>query len=119
MGIVGWSMDFPDPSDFFEPILASDAIQEEETQNFAFFSNPEFDKLLVMAHRELDPMRRSALYRRCEEIVRDQAPWAVGFAQRHLEVSQPYVHGYAIDRTHTQFVRDVWLDEEEKERGQK
>ena len=38
----------------------------------AFFSNPELDRLLKEAHSELDPVRRAALYRRCEEIVRDE-----------------------------------------------
>src|SRR5262249_6213869 len=63
MGYAGWSMDFPDPSDFFEPILSSEAIQDEGSQNAAFFSNTEFDDLLRYAHRELDPTKRLTMYR--------------------------------------------------------
>ena len=110
LGYCGWSMDFPDPSDFFEPTLSSDAIQEEETQNRAFFVNAEFDALLKRAHRELDPAARSAMYRRCEEIVRDEAPWALGFHQRWYEIVQPYVHNYAVDAKHTEDMRAVWID---------
>lgn len=110
LGYGGWSMDFPDPSDFFEPTLSSDAIQEEETQNRAFFANPEFDALLKRAHRELDPTARAAMYRRCEEIVRDQVPWAIGFHQRWYEIAQPYVHNYGVDAKHTEDVREVWID---------
>jgi len=110
LGYAGWSMDFPDPSDFFEPTLSSEAIQEEETQNRAYFANPEFDTLLKRAHRELDPATRTAMYRRCEEIVRDQVPWALGFHQRWYEIVQPYVHNYAVDAKHTEDMRAVWID---------
>jgi ABC-type transport system substrate-binding protein len=110
LGYCGWSMDFPDPSDFFEPTLSSDAIQEEETQNRAFFSDSELDNLLKRAHRELDPAARGAMYRRCEEIVRDQVPWAIGFRQRGFEIVQPYVHNYAVDPKHTEDMRAVWID---------
>jgi ABC-type transport system substrate-binding protein len=117
LGYGGWIMDFPDPSDFFEPTLSTEAIQEEETRNVAFYSNPEFDRILKEAHSELDPKRRLALYRRCEEIVRDDAPWAIGLTQRFYEVVQPYVHGYAVDNTHTRDMREVWLDPQERARA--
>jgi ABC-type transport system substrate-binding protein len=110
LGYGGWSMDFPDPSDFFEPTLSSDAIQEEETQNRAFFADPEFDALLKRAHRELDPVARTAMYRRCEEIVRDKVPWAIGYHQRWYEIAQPYVHDYTVDAKHTEDMRAVWID---------
>ena len=110
LGYAGWSIDFPDPSDFFEPTLSSDAIQEEETQNRAFFADPAFDALLKVAHRELDPAARAAMYRRCEEIVRDQVPWAIGFHQRWYEIVQPYVHDYTTDAKHTTDMRAVWID---------
>jgi ABC-type transport system substrate-binding protein len=110
LGYAGWSMDFPDPSDFFEPTLSSDAIQDEETQNRAFFSSAELDALLKRAHRELDATTRAAMYRRCEEIVRDQVPWAIGFHQRWYELVQPYVHDYAVDAKHTEDMRAVWID---------
>jgi ABC-type transport system substrate-binding protein len=114
LGYGGWVMDFPDPSDFFEPTLSTEAIQGEETRNVAFYSNPEFDRLLKEAHSELVPARRAALYRRCEEIIRDDAPWAIGLNQRFYELVQPYVHGYSVDKTHTRDVREVWLDEAER-----
>ena len=117
LGYAGWSMDFPDASDFFEPTLSSDAIQEEETQNRAFFVSAEFDALLKRAHRELDPAARAAMYRRCEEIVRDEAPWAIGFHQRPYEIVQPYVHGYAVDAKHTADMRAVWIDQASRAEG--
>jgi len=116
LGYAGWSMDFPDPSDFFEPILASSAIGEEETQNMAFYSNPVLDELLKKAHSEVDQTVRAALYRRCEEIVRDDAPWAIGMSPKTRELMQPYVHGYTVDASHVQDVRFVWIDAVERQR---
>jgi ABC-type transport system substrate-binding protein len=114
LGYGGWSMDFPDPSDFFEPILASSSIHEEETQNFGFYRNRELDALLKKAHSETDRAIRAALYRRCEEIVRDDVPWAIGINQQMPELMQPYVHGYHVSGAHDENVRDVWIDSSER-----
>jgi len=50
------------------------------------------------------------MYRRCEEIVRDEAPWSIGFHQRWYEIQQPYLHNYAVDAKHTEDMRAVWID---------
>ncbi len=110
MGKTGWNADFPDPSNFFEPILATLAIQDEGSENVAFFSNAELDGLLARAHAEADPERRQADYERAEAIVRDEAPWIPTFGNRRFEIWQPCLHGYAEHAVlHARF-NDVWLD---------
>ncbi len=111
MGFVGWHADFPDPSTFFEPILASKAIQEEESQNAAFFRNAELDALLERARRSTDEALRSKLYRRAEAIVAEEAPWATAYAYRWFELWHPYVHGYTPHPVLTQNVGDMWFDQ--------
>ncbi len=111
MGFVGWHADFPDPSTFFEPILASKAIQEEESQNAAFFRNAELDGLLERARRSTDEALRSKLYRRAEAIVAEEAPWATAYAYRWFELWHPYVHGYTPHPVLTQNVGDMWFDQ--------
>src|SRR5262245_25298966 len=86
LGYGGWSMDFPDSSDLFESIFSSESIQDEEAQNRSFYSNFELDFLLKKVHYELDSAARRVMYRRCEEIVRDDAPWAIGYNQRWYEI---------------------------------
>ncbi len=44
MGRAGWSADYPDPSNFFESILSSEAIQDEGSDNVSFFSNAELER---------------------------------------------------------------------------
>ncbi|MEB2314339.1 MAG: ABC transporter substrate-binding protein [Sorangiineae bacterium] len=113
MGFVGWSADYPDPSDFFEPILTTASIQPEDSQNSAFYSNPELDRLLVTARGSTDASARLELYRRAEQIVADDAPWAIAYSYRYFELWQPYLHGYRPNPILTQHLRGAWLDRSE------
>jgi ABC-type transport system substrate-binding protein len=116
MGYVGWAADYPEPSDFYEPLFTSGAIQEEESQNVAFFSNAEFDGAVARARRTTDTAERTRLYQRAEEILAAEAPWAVGYNQRYFELWQPYVHCYRPHPVQQQNVRFAWLDLKEKRR---
>jgi ABC-type transport system substrate-binding protein len=110
MGWTGWRADFPDPSNFFEPTLSSKAIQDEGSQNRAFFANAELDDVLARAHGEGDRARRMALYERAEEIVRDEAPWVPTHVARSYQVWQPYLHGYEPHPFLPPRFDTAWLD---------
>ena len=110
MGKTGWNADFPDPSNFFEPILATSAIQDEGSENVAFFSNKDLDAVLARAHGETDPHVRQADYERAEAIVRDEAPWIPTFGNRRFEIWQPCLHGYVEHPVIQARFNDVWLD---------
>lgn len=110
MGTTGWHPDFPEPSNFFESTLSTDAISEENCQNSAFFSNHELDELMKKARVSKDQAERQRLYRRAESIVTEEAPWVFTHSQRYYEVTQPYVHGYHPHPVMTQRVRWSWID---------
>lgn len=110
MGWAGWSPDFPDPSSVFEPTLSSRAIQDEGSQNHAFFAHAELDSVLDRARREQNREQRFALYARAEAIVRDEAPWVPAYVSRVFELWQPNVRGYAPHAVISQRFADVWLD---------
>ena len=111
MGFTGWNMDYPDPSDFFEPILTTRAIQPEGSENHAFYSNPRLDELVENAHGELDEGKRLAMYREAEHIVVDDAPWAFVYNPMRYELFQPYVRGYRPHPVWLAYFRDVWIDD--------
>lgn len=117
MGWAGWKADFPDASNFFEPTLSSRAIDDEHSQNYAFFANRELDDVLDAAAKERDPRARMRHFLRAEEIVRDEAPWAPTYSQRVFELWQPYVRGYVPHPIVPQRFRDVWIDELALARG--
>ncbi|MFO0570303.1 MAG: ABC transporter substrate-binding protein [Polyangiaceae bacterium] len=116
MGFAGWHADFPDPSTFFEPILSTRSIQDEESQNAAFFSHAEFDGVLDRARRSSDAKERDSLYRRAEEIVVEEAPWATTYTYSYYELWQPYVKGYRPHPVLSQHVRHAYLDSGGKQR---
>ncbi|HNS96627.1 MAG TPA: ABC transporter substrate-binding protein [Polyangiaceae bacterium] len=109
MGADGWSADFDDPSDFFDPLFSSEAIQQEESQNRAFYNNPRLDSLLARARREMQPNERKKLYHLADGIVRDEAPWATVYGFRYYDVHQGYVQGYTPHPHAYLDVASVWL----------
>jgi len=121
MGRVGWHADFPEAVSFFEPILTSRAINRGsgKSQNAAFFDHPEFDDVVARARTTVDDEERARLYRRAEEIIVEEAPWAVVFVQGNFEIWQPYVHGYHPHPFLSYDVRDVWLDLKARDAAEK
>jgi ABC-type transport system substrate-binding protein len=110
MLLTGWSMDFPDPSNFLDVLFHSRSIADRNSSNRAFYSNPELDGLLDRARVEADRDRRREMYRQASRILVDDAPWAFVFSDVSMEMWQPYVRGYTPHPVWSNFYRDIWLD---------
>ncbi|HJL20300.1 MAG TPA: ABC transporter substrate-binding protein [Sandaracinaceae bacterium LLY-WYZ-13_1] len=110
MLLTGWSMDFPDPANFLDILFHTRSIHEEDSENKAFYSNPELDEILDRARVQPDHERRMAMYREASEILVDDAPWAFVFSDLAMEMWQPYVRNYRPHSVWDNFYRDVWLD---------
>ncbi len=110
MVLAGWNMDFPDPANFYEPLLHSNAISDTRSQNRAFYSNPALDAILDEARAETDRTRRADLYHQAARVVVDDAPWAFVFSDVKMELWQPYVRGYDPHPVWSQDYRNLWLD---------
>jgi peptide/nickel transport system substrate-binding protein len=111
---AGWSQDFPDPSDFFDPIFASNQINDEDSNNGSFYSNPKLDDLLVRGRRELDVAARKRIYDEADAIICDEAPWAMEYQYKYYGVHHPYVKNLRWSAVWPNYVRDVWLDKPKK-----
>src|SRR5437016_5414578 len=110
MHFAAWSQDYPDPSNFLDPLFTSASKNDEDTFNTAFYSTPALDDLLSRARVELDTSKRQRLYDQAVEIVCDDAPWAFTHYNHFFEIRQPYVRGY---RPHPIFQMNVgraWID---------
>ena len=57
-GLMGWSQDYPDPSDFLDFNFNGERITEEGCQNLSFYNRPEVNILLAKAAKCGDPDRR-------------------------------------------------------------
>jgi peptide/nickel transport system substrate-binding protein len=68
---LSWDLD-PDPDPFN---LFHSSQMPPAGQNFVHYSNPEVDRLLDAARRELDQSKRKDLYWRLHEIIADDQPY--------------------------------------------
>lgn len=109
MLFTGWNMDFPDPDNFLF-LWHTRAISPTNSNNRAFYSNPEYDALLDRARAETNRTTREGMYRQASEIIASDAPWAFVCNDRSFEAWQPYVHGYTPNPVWSENYRDVWLD---------
>jgi ABC-type transport system substrate-binding protein len=93
---TSWTLDFPDPSDFIDPILTSTAAVPGGS-NFAFYRNPTVDALAAQADHTLDQAQRCRLYHRIEQIIVDDAPWVPLYTPVHDTLAAPRVTQFYLN----------------------
>jgi peptide/nickel transport system substrate-binding protein len=91
---MGWDLD-PDPDPY---AMFHSSQTHPHGQNFAFYSNPEADRIMEEARRVLDQGKRKELYHRLHQILADDQPycwliqasakWALNRRVRNVEVSR-------------------------------
>jgi ABC-type transport system substrate-binding protein len=106
----GASMDFADPSNFFEGLFATSAINAESSANPSFYSNARYDDLVARARHEMDASVRTALYHEANTLLCDEAPWAFTYSVHNFFVHQAYVRGFKPHPIFGIEVSRVWLD---------
>jgi ABC-type transport system substrate-binding protein len=104
-----WTLDYPDPSNVFDTLFASSAIDPSGSLNTAFYSNPALDALLARARVEIDPAARMEMYRQADAIVCDDAPWAFTFGYHAFDLRQPYVRGFVPNAMRPLDATRVWI----------
>ena len=70
---LGWSMDYPSPQNYLEP-LYSEAAFPPAGSNSAFYSNPEFDELISMGNQAASNDEAIALYQEAEDLLLEDMP---------------------------------------------
>ena len=74
LGYVGWFQDFPDPSDFIDPILSC-ASAVQGGANAAWYCNKDFDAEAASALGETDQAKRLTEYQDIQKKIMAEAPW--------------------------------------------
>lgn len=90
-----WGQDYPDPSDFFDPILSC-----KSSSNAAQFCNAAVDRMGNNARADTKPAHRYLTYRKMELAVVAQAPWVPLYADILYEFHSSRVKGF--------FYHPVW-----------
>ena len=75
MCLIGWTGDNGDPDNFFYPLLDQDSARKDGTaQNYSFWRDPAFHKLMLQGQATVDDAGRAAVYRQANAMLHDQAP---------------------------------------------
>ncbi|MBI1850986.1 MAG: ABC transporter substrate-binding protein [Planctomycetes bacterium] len=89
--ILGWSADFPDPDNFFEPIFRSGA-----RCNFGHYENASLDALIDDARHKSDKLDRLKDYRYMERRLLEDAVVAPLFHDASRHCFKPSVKGLVV-----------------------
>jgi ABC-type transport system substrate-binding protein len=102
---IGWVADYPDSQNFLDLLFHS-----QSSQNHTGYANAEVDRLLEQARVEMDPAKRTTLYRQAEHIVVGEAPWIpLTHGVTHTLV-KPYVKGYHASASLYPWLKDIYLE---------
>jgi len=94
MVVLDWWADYPDADNFLYPLFYSGSFGPGG--NYAFYSDPVTDSLILRARRTTDDARRTDLYRRIDERVFRAAPWLYLWFPKDLWARRPDVAGWDI-----------------------
>ncbi|MBI1967625.1 MAG: hypothetical protein HYS40_06520 [Gemmatimonadetes bacterium] len=94
MAILDWWADYPDGDNFLYPLFHSASFGPGG--NYAFYSDPVTDSLILTARRTLDDATRTAQYREIDERVFRAAPWLYLWFPVDLWAKHPSVEGWEI-----------------------
>lgn len=87
-----WTLDYPDPENALAPTFHSRNIPRQGNQTF--FSDPETDRLIEAAEKEVHPQKRIQAWQLVEDRVREQSPWIPLFHRQAWYAVQPEVQGW-------------------------
>jgi len=106
-----WLQDFPDPSDFIDPILScSSANVTANGGNVAFFCDKNVDSLADQARGDTSSSERLKLYRQIQDIVVSQDfPWVPMYSTVETSVAATRVHGYQLHPVWPFVATSIWV----------
>jgi oligopeptide transport system substrate-binding protein len=86
-GPLGWTADFPDPSDWFGIFLTT------SSNNFAFYQNKQYDNFVKTAGSDPEPDRRAQEYKQAQSMLANDVPVAFLAQPMSWYLVRPYVRG--------------------------
>jgi len=95
MAEMSWTTNDPDTLPFLA--LRTEAFPDKGGFNSGYYSNPEVDKLLEKARTSTDQAERAELYKKMQEIVYDDAPWAFVANGNQIAASAASVKDFSLE----------------------
>jgi len=100
----GWTADYPDPLTFLGTMITGGG------NNWAGWSNAEFDRLVAEASGTADNARRLELFQKAEAIMLGEAPLIPIYYQPQVYAISPAVHGWSTTVVGFHEYNRIWLE---------
>jgi ABC-type transport system substrate-binding protein len=109
LGYVGWNQDYPDQSDFIDPLLVC-AATAKGGANSAQYCNPEVDSAAAAAKGMTDEAARTAAYQDIQKTIMADVPWVPIYNLDRYHITSERVGGFAIHPVWIVDPRGMWLE---------
>ncbi len=109
MCLIGWTGDNGDPDNFLYVLLSEDATRLPAL-NYAYWKNAVFNELIIKAKESSDFEERVKLYRKAQEIFKEEAPWVPIAHSIVMVPMKKSVMGFKPYPTGNKKFHSVWLD---------
>jgi peptide/nickel transport system substrate-binding protein len=94
IGIYGWYADYPDPSNFFGPLIDGRRLTPIQNNNLSMFQDPSIDAGIDEAMATVDPEERGRRWQRLDERVMEAAPLAPTIHSMETRLFSPRIGGW-------------------------
>jgi len=74
MCLIGWTGDNGDPDNFMYPLLDQDSAVKGQAQNYSFWRDPNFHKLMLAGQSTVVEAERAKIYQAANALIYDQVP---------------------------------------------
>lgn len=105
---LGWNADYPDAENFLFLLYGPTGKTKYDGENTSNYASPEFDRLFVQMKTLEDGPAKQKLIDEMVAIVREDAPWTMGFFPYASAAAQQWVHNFKpaiLIRDHGRYLR--------------
>ena len=94
---MSWNFSAPDPAQWLDPNVRSDAHPPGGGFNGSFYSNPQVDDLLTKATQTFNRDERAAFYKQVQAIMREDCPWIFMFSANNIGAATARLKGAELN----------------------
>ena len=105
---LGWNADYPDAENFMFLLYGPAGKTKHDGENTSNYASPAYDKLFRQMKTLEDGPAKQQLIDEMVALVREDAPWTMGFFPYASAAAQQWVHNYKpaiLIRDHGRFLR--------------
>jgi peptide/nickel transport system substrate-binding protein len=97
MAEMSWNFSSPDPAQWLDPNVRTDAHPPGGGFNGSFYSNPEVDDLLTQASASFSLEERTELFKQAQVIMREDCPWIFMFSANNIAAATARLKGIELN----------------------